>query len=95
MQRTFLLKFLCDELLNSALIRQHLEQCPESSAELQQKLRSLSVELKNLKAKEENLAARAAKADTSLLNGVGEINVKEGVTNKLTNQGNCLGRMQL
>lgn len=95
MQRTFLLKFLCDELLNSALIHQHLEQCPESSAELQQKLRSLSVELKNLKAKEENLAARAAKADTSLLNGVGEINVKEGVTNKLTNQGNCLGRTQI
>ncbi|KAL4653492.1 hypothetical protein ACB092_01G307500 [Castanea dentata] len=94
-ERTFLLKFLCDELLNSALIHQHLEQCTESSAELQQKLRSLSVELKNLKAKEENLTARAAKVDTSMLNGVGEVNVKEGVANTLTNLGNCLGRTQI
>ncbi|PQP92378.1 methyl-CpG-binding domain-containing protein 9 [Prunus yedoensis var. nudiflora] len=36
-ERTFLLKFLCDELLNSAVIRQHLEHCSETSAELQQK----------------------------------------------------------
>lgn len=95
MQRTFLLKCLCDELLNSALIRQHLEQCAESSAELQQKLRSFSVELKNLKAKEENLAARAAKVDTSMHNVVGEVNVKDGVANALANLGNCLGRQHI
>ncbi|KAG7981939.1 hypothetical protein I3843_04G023600 [Carya illinoinensis] len=83
-ERVFLLKFLCDELLNSALIRQHLEQCAESSSELQQKFRALSVELKNLKAKEENLAARAAKAD-STKNVVGEVSMKEGGANTLTN----------
>lgn len=90
-ERTFLLKFLCDELLNSALIRQHLEQCAESSAELQQKLRSFSVELKNLKAKEENLAARATKVDTSMLAVVGEVSGKE-VANMLANPGNCVGQ---
>lgn len=90
-----MLKFLCDELLNSALIRQHLEQCAESSAELQQKMRSFSVELKNLKAKEENLAARAAKVDISMVNVVGEVSVKEGVANTLTNLGNCLGQTQI
>lgn len=65
MQRTFLLKFLCDELLNSVLVRQHLEQCSEASTELLQKLRSLSVELKTLKYKEESLGAKAAKVDKS------------------------------
>jgi hypothetical protein len=95
LQRTFLLKFLCDELLNSVLIRQHIEQCAESSAELQQRLRSFSVELKNLKAKEENLAARAAKVDTSMLNVVGEVSVKDGVANTPANLGNCLGRRHI
>ncbi|KAH0969359.1 hypothetical protein GBA52_028814 [Prunus armeniaca] len=66
LQRTFLLKFLCDELLNSAVIRQHLEHCSETLAELQQKLRSLSAEWKNLKSKEEILIAKAAKVDPSL-----------------------------
>ncbi|WCJ20951.1 methyl-CPG-binding domain 9 [Euphorbia peplus] len=62
-ERTFLLKFLCDEFLNSPLVRQNLEQCLETTAELQQKLRSLCAEWRNLKSKEE-LAAKAAKVDT-------------------------------
>lgn len=61
MQKTFLLKFLSDELLNSVLIRQHLEHGLELSAELQQKLRSVSMEWRNLKSKEETLAANLAK----------------------------------
>ncbi|KAF5479568.1 hypothetical protein F2P56_000377 [Juglans regia] len=94
-ERAFLLKFLCDELLNSALIHQHLEQCAESSAELQQKLRAFSVELKNLKAKEENLAARAAKVDKSMINVAGEVSMKEGGANTVTNLGNCLGQQHI
>lgn len=67
-ERVFLLKFLCDELLNSTLIRQHLEQCAETSSDLQQKLRSLSTEWRNLKSREQILIAKALKADTSLSN---------------------------
>ncbi|KAL6960620.1 hypothetical protein U1Q18_038384 [Sarracenia purpurea var. burkii] len=62
-ERTFLLKFLCDELLSTALIRQHLEHCVALSADLQQKLRSVSMEWRNLKSKEETLAAKVAKTD--------------------------------
>lgn len=77
-QRTFLLKFLCDELLNSSLVRQHLEQCAEISAELQQKLRMLIAEWKNLKLKEDYLVARAAKADVAT-NTCGEVMGKHGL----------------
>ena len=49
MQRIYLLKFLCDELLNTALIREHLDQCSDKSNDLQQKLRHLNYELKELK----------------------------------------------
>lgn len=87
LQRTFLLKFLCDELLNSAVIHQHLEHCSETSTELQQKLRSLSVEWKNLKSREESLVARAAKVDVSL----GEDGIKEGIS-AVENQEKCLGQ---
>ncbi|GFY87180.1 methyl-CPG-binding domain 9 [Actinidia rufa] len=59
----FCSNFFCDELLNSALIHQHLEHCVELSADLQQKLRSTTVELRNLKYKEETLAANVAKTD--------------------------------
>ncbi|KAK6267385.1 hypothetical protein QUC31_018222 [Theobroma cacao] len=76
-ERIFLLKFLCDELLNSALIRQHLEQCAETS-ELHQKLRSAYVEWKNLKSREDFVAAKAAKIDTSMSNAVGDVGVKDG-----------------
>ncbi|PON43794.1 Methyltransferase [Trema orientale] len=76
-ERTFILKFLCDELLNSAIIRQHLEQCAETSTELQQKLRSLFVEWKNLKSREETLVARAAKLDPNILKSLGAVDIKE------------------
>ncbi|CAL1391877.1 unnamed protein product [Linum trigynum] len=79
-ERIFLLKFLCDELLGTALIRQHLEQCMETSVELQQKLRSFVAEWKNLKSKEEFMALRAVKKDSCF---IGERYVKEGVTSAL------------
>lgn len=65
MQRAFLLKFLCDEVLNSSLVRQHLEQSVDSSTDLHQKVRSLCLELKNQKCKEERFVAKAAKVDRS------------------------------
>ncbi|KAK8534043.1 hypothetical protein V6N12_047441 [Hibiscus sabdariffa] len=71
-ERASLLKFLCDELLNSALIRQHLERCAETTFELHQKLRSSYAEWKNLKSKEDSVAARAAKFDTSMTITVGD-----------------------
>ncbi|XP_022739845.1 methyl-CpG-binding domain-containing protein 9-like isoform X2 [Durio zibethinus] len=77
-ERVFLLKFLCDELLNSALIRQHLEQCAETTSELHQKLRSAYVELKNLKSKEDFVAARAAKIDIDMINAVADVGIKDG-----------------
>lgn len=77
-ERTFLLRLLCDELLSSALVRQHLEQCAEISAELQQKLRMLIAEWKNLKLKEDYLMARAAKADGAT-NTCGEVLGKRGL----------------
>ncbi|ESW23089.1 hypothetical protein PHAVU_004G017600 [Phaseolus vulgaris] len=89
-ERTFLLKFLCDELLNSSMIRQHLEQCSELSAELHQKLRAHSAEWKNLKTREDILSTKAAKIDTFSLNTAGEVGLREGVTTLLTNTGKCL-----
>ncbi|XVE83943.1 hypothetical protein DITRI_Ditri16bG0129400 [Diplodiscus trichospermus] len=77
-ERTFLLKFLCDELLNSALIRQHLEQCAETTSELHQKLRSAYVEWKNLKSREDIVASRAVKVDTNMINAVGDVGEKNG-----------------
>ncbi|XP_021717036.1 methyl-CpG-binding domain-containing protein 9-like [Chenopodium quinoa] len=65
-ERIFLLKFMCDEVLNSILVRQHLEQCFEASADLQQKLRMLYSELKNLKLREDVLATTAAKLLSSV-----------------------------
>ena len=94
MQRTFLFKFLCDELLNTALIRQHLEQCAELSVELQQKLRSISVEWKNLKLKEENLAARAPKVDSGLIHVAGDVGTEEGLASAVTNNGKCMEKPQ-
>ncbi|KAI4346993.1 hypothetical protein L6164_007848 [Bauhinia variegata] len=89
-KRTFLLKFLCDEFLNSSLVRQHLEQCAELSAELHQKLRSLSLEWKSLKTKEDFLSAKAAKADTCSLIASGEVVLKEGIAASLSNPGKSL-----
>jgi methyl-CpG-binding domain-containing protein 9 len=49
MQRIDLLKFLCDEILSTALVREHLDQCLDKSGDLQQKYRSSNYELKELK----------------------------------------------
>uniref|UniRef100_A0ACD5V8C4 Uncharacterized protein n=2 Tax=Avena sativa TaxID=4498 RepID=A0ACD5V8C4_AVESA len=54
-----LLKFLCDEMLNTALIREHIDQCADKLNDLQQKFRSLNFELKDLKYKEEIRASYA------------------------------------
>lgn len=99
LQRTFIVKFLCDELLNTAIIRQHLEQCAETSTELQQKLRSLFAEWKNLKSKEEILVARAAKLDPNIVSSLGAVGIKEsslsnhskGQTPALSDRSNCCG----
>ncbi|KAK1359524.1 methyl-CpG-binding domain-containing protein 9 [Heracleum sosnowskyi] len=64
-QRSHLLTFLCDELLSSALVRQHIDQCTDSSAKLMQELRSTSAELKTLKYKEASLETKVAESDRS------------------------------
>jgi hypothetical protein len=84
-ERTLLLKFLCDELLNSALIRQHLEKSAEASADLQQKLRSLYVEWKTLKSREEKMVLKAARMERSSLKSFGQVVVGECSVNGLTN----------
>ncbi|KAI4320459.1 hypothetical protein MLD38_033937 [Melastoma candidum] len=77
--KVFLLKFLCDELLNSALARHHLEQCPDLCAEAQQKVRSLSAEWKSLKAREDFMNARAEELGSAVGNKVGNMTTKEGL----------------
>ena len=72
MQRIQLLKFLCDELLSSSLVHQHLEQCAEAIIEMQQKLRSLSSEWKNTKMRQEFLRAKLAKVEPSIIKAMGE-----------------------
>lgn len=88
LQRIFLLKFLCDELLNTGVIRQHLEQCAETSLELQQKIRSLSLECKALKSKEEFLD-RAIKTDAVIVDRVVEA-LKEGLAPAHANSGSLI-----
>ncbi|KAL0744578.1 hypothetical protein Bca4012_086091 [Brassica carinata] len=70
--RIQLLKFLCDELLSSTLVHQHLEQCAEAIIEMQQKLRSLTSEWKNTKMRQEFLRAKLAKVEPSILKETGE-----------------------
>ncbi|XP_057983188.1 methyl-CpG-binding domain-containing protein 9 isoform X2 [Malania oleifera] len=90
-ERTLLLKFLCDEVLTTALIRQHLEQCADMSGEVQQKLRTTSTEWKNLKVREDILASKAEKADNSLHNVVGEVKSEEGLASSLANHSKSMG----
>ncbi|CAN6803841.1 unnamed protein product [Brassica oleracea] len=71
-ERIQLLKFLCDELLSSSLVHQHLEQCAEAIIEMQQKLRSLTSEWKNTKIRQEFLRAKLAKVEPSILKEMGE-----------------------
>lgn len=57
--------FLCDELLSSALVRQHIDQCTDTATKLMQDLRSTFAELKTLKYKEATLEAKIAESDIS------------------------------
>ncbi|KAF6169384.1 hypothetical protein GIB67_016554 [Kingdonia uniflora] len=57
-ERIILLKFLCDEVLNSSLIREHLDKCANISGDLQQKFRSLTSDHKILKDRYDILAKR-------------------------------------
>ncbi|KAK2990841.1 hypothetical protein RJ640_016159 [Escallonia rubra] len=72
-ERVFLIKFLCDEALNLAMIRDHLDQCASQSADLQQKMRSLSSEWKNLKLREDILATSLTKVKANVRNGSGDL----------------------
>ncbi|KAJ0095444.1 hypothetical protein Patl1_16168 [Pistacia atlantica] len=87
--RIYLLKFLCDELLNSVIIREHLERSASVSADLQQKLRSLSLEWRNLKFKEEILAGKVARVNTSVNSATGKSGT-EGVATLQTNYGTLM-----
>ncbi|XP_037450311.1 methyl-CpG-binding domain-containing protein 9-like [Triticum dicoccoides] len=52
-ERIDMLKFLCDEMLNTVLIREHIQKCPDKFNDLQKKFYALNFELKHLKDKEE------------------------------------------
>ncbi|WOK95214.1 methyl-CpG-binding domain-containing protein 9 [Canna indica] len=81
-ERILLLKFLCDEVLNTALIREHLDQCTDKSNDLQQKLRTTVTEWRNLKCKEEILALSIAKESTNKTNEPGSVAREEGEASK-------------
>lgn len=72
-QRIFFLKFLFDEALNSATVRDHMDQCASRAADLQNKLRSLTSELKLLKAKEDVLGLSAEKTNSGIFNVRGDL----------------------
>ncbi|CAH9073963.1 unnamed protein product [Cuscuta epithymum] len=65
-ERIFLMKFLCDEALNSPIFRDHIDQCASLYADLQQKLRSLNSELKLLKVREDFFLANLAKVKNTV-----------------------------
>ncbi|KAG9155512.1 hypothetical protein Leryth_009927 [Lithospermum erythrorhizon] len=74
-ERLFLLKFLCDEVLNSAVLRDHIDQCASLSADLQQKLRSLTSELKIQRLREEISGVIAVKDNLPIENGESRVDV--------------------
>ncbi|XP_059649014.1 methyl-CpG-binding domain-containing protein 9-like isoform X2 [Cornus florida] len=88
-ERILLLKFLCDEALNSVVIRNHLDRCASASTDLQQKLRTISSEWKILKLREEILAANLAKVNMNMHNGVGV--GSDGYTS--VNDGKLMGQL--
>ncbi|KAK4842027.1 hypothetical protein QYF36_014509 [Acer negundo] len=91
-ERIFLLKFLCDELLNSAVVREHLEQCASVSADLQQKLRSLYLEWRNLKFREEIITGKVARVNSSVFGGAGKSG-PEGAASVRTNNRKSMRQM--
>ncbi|KAG8366145.1 hypothetical protein BUALT_Bualt17G0045500 [Buddleja alternifolia] len=72
-ERVFFMKFLFDEALNSATIRDHMDQSATRAADLQQKLKSLTSELKLLKVKEEMFGLSAEKANSGVCNIRGDL----------------------
>ncbi|CAA6670639.1 unnamed protein product [Spirodela intermedia] len=90
-ERTFLLKFLCDEVLSSALIREQLEQSVDTSNELQQKIRLIVVEWRNLKFKED-LLIRTSKEISGKVNGTSESLRDEGTANVIATDGKLMGQ---
>ncbi|KAL9230574.1 hypothetical protein vseg_005909 [Gypsophila vaccaria] len=87
-ERISLLKFLCDEVLNSIVIRQHLEQCFETSADLQQKLRTLYSEWKSAKLREEILATKIAKLAPVVTDFSGDVSA-EGQVGIMATHSSC------
>ncbi|KAK6160188.1 hypothetical protein DH2020_003569 [Rehmannia glutinosa] len=71
-ERTFFMKFLFDDALNSATIRDHMDQSASRAADLQHKLRSLTSELKLLKFKEDMFGSSVEKANSGVFNGRGD-----------------------
>ncbi|KAL8519010.1 hypothetical protein ACS0TY_010093 [Phlomoides rotata] len=70
-QRMFFLKFLFDEALNSATVRDHMDQCASRATDLQQKLRSLTSDLK--KAKEDVYGLSIEKVNSGIVSGRGDL----------------------
>ncbi|MQM01916.1 hypothetical protein Taro_034675 [Colocasia esculenta] len=93
--RTFLLKFLCDEVLSSAQIREHLDQCVDMSNEVQQKIRSLAIEWRSLKFKEDLLMVRLSKESSGKASGASEALRNEGLATTFVNDGKVLGQEQI
>ncbi|XAR65059.1 Histone acetyltransferase [Bertholletia excelsa] len=89
-ERILLIKFLCDETLNSSIIRDHLDHCANLSSDLQQKLRFLSSEWKNLKLKEEILVGNLEKLNVAH-NRVGEL-ASDAMACVLTQDGKLMGQ---
>lgn len=78
-QRVLLLKFLFDEVLNSATIHDHIDQHASRTSELQQKLRFLSSELKTLQSKEEPFAANLERENSSISSFSGHFSQPENL----------------
>ncbi|PKA59305.1 Methyl-CpG-binding domain-containing protein 9 [Apostasia shenzhenica] len=93
-ERIFLLKFLCDEVLNSVLIREHLEQCADRSNDLHQKLRAMTNEWRNLKIKEEILALKALEDYAQKPIGVDGTAKEDAISASLANDGRLLEQQQ-
>ncbi|XP_057774595.1 methyl-CpG-binding domain-containing protein 9 isoform X2 [Salvia miltiorrhiza] len=72
-ERIFFLKFLFDEALNSATVRDHMDHCASRAADLQNKLRSLTSELKIVKAKEDMFGLSAEKTNSGVFNIRGDL----------------------
>ncbi|KZV43850.1 methyl-CpG-binding domain-containing protein 9 [Dorcoceras hygrometricum] len=82
-ERIFFTKFLFDEALNSAIVRNHMDQCAFRPADLQNRLRSLAEELQIQKFKEETLVLNIAKTNSTVSNILGDL--KSDASSSLVN----------